>query len=250
MKINKLKLALCLSMLVPLTNVYAAVEQQSVPPASVIIKDGIKISLPPLTTVISNDQINTASVAQQLKDQGCDPSVMKRLNDSYLFNRGLQRNIELQTLVGEQAASTPDAAKSPDANGSSGTSTSSTPGATQSCFQNAATKINTTIKQVNQVLSVLSGDFSGSGALDAVVEQAKQAACQQVNNATGQVVGNVTNPISNGIGGAVGTVTGAGVSTQYGGTTVGQVLTNGGINPYGTNTTASCTSIFNCNPFK
>lgn len=280
-KLKKMKVALYLSILViPFNSIsYAAVVQQVVPPASINVQAGNNVKLPPLTTVVSFEDINSASGSKALRDQGCDPQVMYRLTNNYLLNRGMERNLELQTLVGEQAngalpAETAGSVKI-GANGSPTTSAAS-------CFQQAASNVNQVVSTANRVLSVLSGGggFSATDAIKGAVNYASNAACQQVNNYTGQVVGGYTNPINGTANGGINQVLGTGVNTQYGSYNTGQILTGGGINPYGAptatnvpyvntapldtvssasrgavnntvnNVSSGCDSLLSCNPFK
>lgn len=279
-KFKKMKVALYLSIFATtlVSTSYAAITEQVVPPATVTVNYGNQVKLPPLTTVVSFEEINSASGAKALRDQGCDPQVMYRLNNNYLLQRGLARNLELQTLVGEQAMGALPAdvagATKPGPNGTTTTSAAS-------CFQQAASNVNQVVSTANRVLSIFSGGgFSASDAIKGAVNYASNAACQQVNNYTGQVVGGYTNPINGTANGGINQVLGTGVNTQYGSYNAGQVLTGGGINPYGSptannvpyvntapldtvssasrgavnntvgNISSGCNSLLSCNPFK
>lgn len=253
MKKNKLKqlnMAVMFSIFsMSLTPAIAAEISEQPTPGTVTIQEGNQITLPPLTLVVTTEQLNDSGIRKKLTDVGCDPSVMQRLNNVYLNTRGLQRNLELQTLVGEQAVKTPAAAGSkPGPAGANGV-----PGpSVGSCFQNAAGQINTAVSAVNNVLSVLSGGgFNTSAAVAAAAKYAQNAACQQINTTTGQMVGGYTNQVT----GTIAQGTGGVLNNSVGGYSAGQVLQSGSSPSTATGATVpyvntdSCT-LLTCNPFK
>lgn len=252
LKLKQLNMAVIISVismsLSPIS--YAQISEQTIPPATVTVQEGNQITLPPLTLVVTNEQLNNSSVRQKLTDMGCDPAVMGRLNNVYLNERGIQRNLELQTLVGEQAIKAPASTGIPQI----GANGSVVPGTGQgSCFQQAAQQVNTAVSAVNNVLSVLSGGgFNTSAAVAAAAKYAQNAACQQINSYTGQVVGGYTNPVT----GTISSTTGGALNTSVGGYSAGQVLQSGSTTtnvPAGATVpyvnTDSCT-LLTCNPFK
>lgn len=201
--------------------------------------------LPPLTVLKMSDA--------ELLDKGCVPSVMDTLNNDYLFNRGRERELELQTLVKQQVDWAPPA---------EGTNVPSAPGSNVSagsCFQQAANNINNAVNAANTVLGILSGGgLSAESVVNAAVGVAKNIACQQVNNYTGTLTSTASQPIVYTMSDINRVTYNTGVNTKYGSVSTGQVLTNGGFNPYGNETIpkvdnniiSSCDSLSSCNPFK
>jgi hypothetical protein len=160
-------------------------------------------TLPPLTVLQADDAT--------LRGLGCDPSVMYSLNNQYRMQRGLDRNVELQSLVREQVDNTPP----PAGQGSGG-----------SCFEQAANNINGVVKVYNSILALLSGNIDPGALIQAGAKMAMNAACNQVNNYTGKLTSSL-NPMTNAANGMIGQITNYRIGSGSNSISVGQLTGNG-----------------------
>ncbi|WP_175888154.1 hypothetical protein [Burkholderia contaminans] len=197
----------------------------------------------------ADNQASTSLVPQlpqytneQMAQAGCDPNVMKKLDDDYLAKA------QTQAIIGEQVALN-QKNLTPSASG------------VASCFDSAAQLVNNATSAYNTVVSLLTGGGMDSSKLYNYAQKlVVGAACSQVNNMVNSSgLGTQIGQVNSTVGGALNTGTNiGGINTG----SVSQILNGGGyqqntsnnisaVNPNSLANTSGATGILDqINPFK
>jgi hypothetical protein len=163
---------------------------------------------------------------EQLKKAQCEPQVWTNLVQTYLSKRGVERQVQGQIQVIDQAKAAPAANQS------------STGGAGGSCWDTAMGQLGSISSTFDDILSIFTGGFDFQKAADLVTQQVTNYACNQLLNYTGKIAYGANSAMNGVYNSTIGNI---GINQGPININGGQVLNN----PRGTNSGGPATDLFN-----